>query len=97
MVTGRTETRGAIALRVLAAAMGGYALSTAVAVFCAVALPEPRAEAVTAGILASFVVMPGAIMWAFAAASPMRAWLGVLVPAALLAAGAWWQAAEIGG
>lgn len=87
----RQISRGAVALRVLAAAVGGYGLSAVVAVFCGMALTVPRAEAVTTGILVSFAVMPAAIMWAFAARSVLRAWLGLLVPAALLAAWTWFH------
>lgn len=75
----------AIASRILAAAAGGYALSAASAVWLAVALPGPRSEATTAGSLASFAVMTGAVLWAFAARTPARAWTGLAIPAAALA------------
>lgn len=83
--------RLAILSRAVAAVVGGYALASVFAVACAVlpgaraVLPGARADAVLAGMLSSFAVYVGAFLWAFAASSALRAWLGLLLPAALLA------------
>ncbi|QTD46359.1 DUF3649 domain-containing protein [Ottowia testudinis] len=73
-----------VAARALAAIGGGYALSALASVALALWLPVARAEAVTWGLLAAFVVYPLAVMWVFAARSAARAWLGLALPAALL-------------
>lgn len=72
--------------RLLAAVLGGYLLASALAVFLAAALPAPRTEAVLAGVQWSFALHVLAVIWAFSPISPGRAWLGLLVPAAALAA-----------
>lgn len=74
-----------VAARAVAAVAGGYALAAAVAI-AATALPGPRAEAAMIGIMLGFVAYTLAMVWAFAARSAWRAWAGLLVPAALLAA-----------
>lgn len=74
-----------IAARALAAIGGGYVLAALASVALALWLPLSRAEAVTWGTLASFTVYTGAVMWVFAARSAVRAWLGLLMPLALLA------------
>jgi hypothetical protein len=77
--------RLAILSRAVAAVVGGYALASVFAVACAVLPPGARADAVLAGMLSSFAIYVGAFLWAFAASSALRAWLGLLLPAALLA------------
>ena len=72
-----------IASRVLAAGAGGYALATTAAIALAAALPLPHADAVMTGILLTFALYVAAIMWSFAAATAMRAWLGIGVAIAL--------------
>jgi hypothetical protein len=44
-----------------------------------------RADAVMASTLFSFTVYTCAVLWVFAARSAARAWLGLLLPAAMLA------------
>lgn len=83
-----------IASRVVAAALGGYVLSALCAVALAVFLPLARPEAVLTGTMLSFIVYTGAVIWVFAAASAIRAWIGLAVPSValalgLLAGGAW--------
>ncbi len=78
-----------IASRVLAAAAGGYALAAAVAASAATTLPGPRAEAALIGIMLGFVAYAAAMLWAFAARSAARAWIGLALPAALLGLVAW--------
>lgn len=72
--------------RALAAIVGGYTLAALFAVACSVASREARADAVLIGMLSSFAVYVGAFLWCFAAASALRAWLGLLSCALFLAA-----------
>lgn len=81
--------RLAVASRAVAAIAGGYALSALSATALALLLPLARAEAVIAATLASFVIYTCAVMWVFAARSAWRAWAGLAVPSALLAALLW--------
>lgn len=78
-----------IASRIAAAAIGGYALAAAVAASAATALPGPGSEAVLIGIMLGFVVYTGAMLWAFAARTPIRAWAGLLIPTLAFALIAW--------
>ena len=75
--------------RVLAAAVGGYAVGALVSVACALLLPLSRAEATLTGMLLSFAAYAGAVIWVFAARNAWRAWAGVLLPCLLLAAASW--------
>jgi hypothetical protein len=70
--------------RVVAAAFGGYVLSSVAAISLALALPMARSEAVLTGSMVSFVVYVCAVLWVFAASSAWRAWLGLGIPAAVL-------------
>lgn len=86
--------RWGVLSRTLAAILGGYALASVSAVFCAVALPTARGQAVLTGMLVAIVVAACAALWAFATRTALRAWLGILVPTLVLAAasrllGAW--------
>ena len=72
--------------RLLAALLGGYAVSALLAAVLALHLPMERSEAVLVGTMLSFLVYALAVMWAFAARHALRAWTGLLVPALLLAA-----------
>lgn len=80
------ETRRILGLisRTVAALPGGYGLAALASVCLARALPTTPVEAALAGILASFAVMAGAVVWVFAAASAARAWAGLLIAAAVL-------------
>jgi uncharacterized protein DUF3649 len=73
--------------RIGAAAFGGYTLTAAFTVALAKVLPLARVDAVIVATLVSFIIFALAIMWAFAARNAMRAWLGLLLPSALLLAG----------
>lgn len=79
------RTGWAVAGRFLAAALGGYAVSAAAAVWLAGLASTARAEAVTGGILLGFAVFPAAAVWAFAARTQQAAWGGLLGAAGLLA------------
>ena len=81
--------------RLLAAVLGGYLLASALAVFLAIVLPASRAEAVLAGMLWSFALHVLAVIWAFSPVSPGRVWLGLLLPAAVMAAASAWLAGGV--
>lgn len=76
--------RGAVLSRSVAAIGGGYVLTSIAIALIAVALPLPRADAVTIATLLSFVVYACAILWVFATASALRAWAGIAGATALL-------------
>lgn len=78
------DSQAAVAARIGAAVLGGYALAALASVAC-LALPLPTAEAVLAGMLTGFVVHALAAIWAFGARSAARAWAGILLAAASLA------------
>ena len=74
--------------RIVAALFGGYGFAALTSV-AAVALPGARSEAVLTGMLASFVVYTGAVVWVFAVRSAWRAWVGLLIASVPLALAAW--------
>jgi hypothetical protein len=77
-----------LASRIVAALFGGYALA-ALASVAALALPAGKPQAVLTGMLASFAIYAGAVIWVFAARSARRAWTGLLVAAVPLLLAAW--------
>lgn len=81
--------RLAVASRVLAAAVGGYAFANMVAIFLSHVLPMPRADAVLTMTLASFALYAAAVIWVFAARTAGRAWGGLIVPTVVLGALVW--------
>ena len=83
--------------RVAAAALGGYALTYAATACLTLLLPFQKTEAILTAAMLSFAFYTGAILWAFAAATPERAWLGLLVPAAVCGAIALPFAPAVGG
>ncbi len=88
-----THTAGPLLSRIVAALLGGYGLA-ALASVAAVALPISRSEAVLTGMLTSFAIYAGAVIWTFAARSAWRAWGGLLVvalPLAIVASTVWRQ------
>lgn len=78
--------RWQIALRVLIAISGGYALANITAILLSYLLPMPKSDAVMSGILLSFAIYAGAIMWVFAVRSVHKAWLGLVAPSLVLGA-----------
>lgn len=74
-----------VASRAVAAIGGGYALSALAATVMALYLPGSRVEAALAGMLASFAIYTGAVMWVFAVRTAWHAWLGLLIASAPLA------------
>ncbi|MBX3302867.1 MAG: DUF3649 domain-containing protein [Nitrospira sp.] len=75
-----------VASRVGAAALGGYAFTYAFTACLTLLLPLPRTEALLTAAMLSFLLYAGAIIWAFTAATPWRAWLGLLAPTAVFTA-----------
>ncbi|WP_032625780.1 DUF3649 domain-containing protein [Pseudomonas syringae] len=78
--------RLAVTSRALAALFGGYLLAALTSVCLTQWLPMSRADAVVTGMLLSFLAYLGAVIWCFACRSAWRAWAGILLPAAILAA-----------
>lgn len=79
--------------RSLAAIFGGYALAASTTTFLSLVLPTARSEAVLTGMLTGIVVCACAALWAFATRTAMRAWLGIVLPAAVMALASWGLAA----
>ncbi|WP_313178346.1 DUF3649 domain-containing protein [Stenotrophomonas sp.] len=69
--------------RIIAALLGGY-LVAALCSVAALALPIDPQQAVFTGMLASFLLYAGAVVWVFAVRSAGRAWLGLVLAAAPL-------------
>jgi hypothetical protein len=80
--------------RIVAAIGGGYALAALLSV-AVLALPVSRPQAVIGGMLGSFAVYAGAVVWVFAVRSATRAWVGLIIAALPLLPFAWsvWTAA----
>lgn len=78
--------RWEIALRVLVAILGGYVLANITAILLSYLLPMPKSDAVMTGILLSFSIYTGAIMWVFGVRSVHKAWLGLVAPSLVLGA-----------
>ncbi|HEL4830282.1 TPA: DUF3649 domain-containing protein [Stenotrophomonas maltophilia] len=66
--------------RIVAALFGGYVLA-ALCSIAALALPIDGRQAVFTGMLASFLLYAGAVVWVFAVRSAWRAWMGLIVAA----------------
>lgn len=84
----RTLKIGSLVSRIVAAVLGGYALA-ALASVAALALPIDKPQAVLTGMLASFAIYAGAVVWVFAVRSARRAWAGLLIAAVPLLLAAW--------
>ena len=90
MTTLTWRYRGGVAARTLAAIGGGYVLTSIASALIAIALPLPRADAVSIATLLSFVVYTCVILWVFATGSALRAWIGVAGCCTALGALLWW-------
>ncbi|EOW2135916.1 DUF3649 domain-containing protein [Stenotrophomonas sp. GD03908] len=64
--------------RIIAALFGGYVLA-ALCSIATLALPIDVRQAVFTGMLASFLLYAGAVVWVFAVRSAWRAWIGLIV------------------
>ncbi|NUT74497.1 DUF3649 domain-containing protein [Pseudomonas sp. C1C7] len=80
--------RLAVFSRVLAAVLGGYVITALSSVCLTLWVPMARAEAVVTGMMSSFLVYLLAVIWCFACRTAWRAWLGLIVPALILATAA---------
>lgn len=87
-VPGWVTAYGPLLSRIVAALGGGYVLA-ALSSVAVLALPISKPQAVLTGMLASFLVYAGAVIWVFAVRSARRAWAGLLVVAAPLLVAAW--------
>lgn len=87
-VLDRARRAGPLLSRIVAAVFGGYGLA-ALGSVAALALPMSKPQAVITGMLASFAVYAGAVVWVFAVRSATRAWAGLLVAAVPLLLAAW--------
>lgn len=73
-------SKAPLAARIVAAMFGGYALAALTSI-AALALPMSDSEAVFTGMLLSFLIYAGAVVWVFAVRSARRAWIGLVVAA----------------
>jgi hypothetical protein len=78
-----------VAMRIIAAVVGGYALAHSLPIAIAAVMPITKAEAALFAIQGSFLVYTAAVIWVFAARNARAAWLGLLVPTALTGLVAW--------
>lgn len=80
--------RWMVASRVLAAAVGGYALVSLAMAVLVLALPRldgsTPAQAVLTATLWSFAVYAAVVIWVFSTPSAWRAWAGLALCAAVL-------------
>ena len=81
--------RWAVFSRVVAAAIGGYALTSAVTVLLDQVWPLPKAQALLAATMLSFTVYTVVVIWVFCTRTATRAWLGVTAVTAVTAVLAW--------
>ncbi|MGD9758890.1 MAG: DUF3649 domain-containing protein [Comamonas sp.] len=81
--------RWSVASRVVAAALGGYALASAATVLLALLWPVPRAQGVLWATMLSFAIYAFAVIWVFCTRSATRAWAGMAVGTAVCAGLAW--------
>lgn len=92
----RKGQRRPLASRAIAAIGGGYLLACGWAVALSMLWPVGadggRSAGVVAGTASAFAVYVAVAIWAFAAPNALRAWLGILGPAAGLALLAAWSA-----
>lgn len=79
---------GPLLSRIVAAIGGGYALAALTSI-AAVLLPMDKFQGVLTGMMLSFIVYVGAVIWVFAVRSATRAWVGLLAAAVPLALAAW--------
>ncbi|ARN21465.1 hypothetical protein [Piscinibacter gummiphilus] len=81
-----SRMRVGVAMRTLAAVIGGYVLASLAAALLGTMLPMERVDAVMTGTMVALLVFPCAVMWSFAARSAARAWAGLAVPIFVLGA-----------
>ncbi len=79
---------GPLVSRIIAALFGGYALAALTSV-ATLALPMSKINAVLTGMMLSFLVYVGAVIWVFAVRSARRAWVGLIIAAIPLSVLSW--------
>ena len=84
----RVRATGPLISRIIAALFGGYVLA-ALSSVAVLALPMSKPQAVLTGMLASFAVYAGAVIWVFAVRSALKAWAGLIIVAVPLLLAAW--------
>jgi len=84
----RVRSAGPLISRIVAALFGGYAVA-ALSSVAVLALPMSKPQAVLTGMLASFIIYAGAVIWVFAVRSATKAWVGLMIVAVLLLPAAW--------
>lgn len=87
-VPARARRVGSLISRIFAALFGGYTLA-ALGSVAVLALPASKPQAVLSGMLLSFIIYTGAVVWVFAVRSAWRAWAGLAVAAIPLLLAAW--------
>jgi hypothetical protein len=87
-VAQRVRSTGPLISRIVAALFGGYALA-ALSSVAVLALPMSKPQAVLTGMLASFLIYAGAVIWVFAVRSALKAWVGLIIVAVPLSLAAW--------
>lgn len=94
MSTGEACYRWGVASRVLAAAVGGYALVSALAVLLALPLswwwPMARGQAVLVTTYIGFLLYVPVVLWVFHTRRAVRAWSWLLLWTALASLACWW-------
>jgi hypothetical protein len=81
--------RANVAARVIAGTLGAYVVAALFAATLAFVLPMPKVEAIMPATMLAFLVGPAVTLWAFLARGPWRAWAGLLLMGAALAAILW--------
>lgn len=81
--------RLAVASRVLAAALGGYAVAAASTRLLSLTWPAPPSQAVMWASMLSFVIWAVAVLWVFATRSAWRAWWGLSAATGLVVLAEW--------
>lgn len=84
----RVRSAGPLISRIVAAMFGGYALA-ALSSVAVLALPMSNTQAVLTGMLASFAIYAGAVIWVFAVRSALKAWVGLIIVAVPMSLAAW--------
>lgn len=82
--------RLSVASRVLAAAVGGYALTSALAISIALLLPVGRAHAVMLASDIGFLIYVPILLWAFHTPTAKRAWGWLLFWTGTVSLCSWW-------
>ena len=76
----RPVSAGAVVSRVIAAIVGGYLIANLGSIVLSYLLSGSQANAVSTGLLVSFLIYACAVVWVFAARTAWVAWAGLLVP-----------------